>query len=126
MYREEKPKRKSPEPVSFIKSDKLFLTIALFLLFYNAVVWNGAPLFKHRKQVMNEPGDQVFFLLFLHVYTLDALRRHMFAVKSHYACCCSVELNNCAAFAQIDPHDKCSENISPFTSFFFSFRTFVQ
>lgn len=61
MYREEKPQRKSPEPVSFIKSDKLFLTIALFLLFYNAVIWNGAPLFEHRKQVMNEPGDQAFF-----------------------------------------------------------------
>lgn len=64
MYREEKPQRKSPEPVSFIKSDKLFLTIALFLLFYNAVIWNGAPLFKHHKQVMNEPGDQPFSFFF--------------------------------------------------------------
>lgn len=41
---EEKPLRKSPEPVSFIKSDKLFLTIAPFLLFYNAVIWTSAPL----------------------------------------------------------------------------------
>lgn len=63
---EEKPQRKSPEPVSFIKSDKLFLTIALFLLFYNAVIWNSAPLFRNHKQVMNEPGDQVFFLTYTH------------------------------------------------------------
>lgn len=47
---EEKPQRKSPEPVSFIKSDKLFLTIALFLLFYNAVIWNSAPPFRNHKQ----------------------------------------------------------------------------
>lgn len=55
---QEKPRRKSPEPVSFIKSDKLFLTIAALLLFYNAVTWNSAPLYKLHKQVMNEPGDQ--------------------------------------------------------------------
>lgn len=56
----EKPQRKSPEPVSFIKSDKLFLTIALFLLFYNAVIWTSAPLFRNHKQVINEHGVLLF------------------------------------------------------------------
>lgn len=71
---EEKSQRKSPEPVSFIKSDKLFLTIALFLLFYNAVVWNTAPLLRNHKQVMNEGGDLLFFLhTHAHTHTLRAL-----------------------------------------------------
>lgn len=47
--------------MSFIKSDKLFLTIALFLLFYNAVVWTSALLFRNRKEVMNEPALPLSF-----------------------------------------------------------------
>lgn len=64
----EKPLRKSPEPVSFIKSDKLFLTIAPFLLFYNAVIWTSAPLFKNHKQVMNERGV-LLYVFFFNIHT---------------------------------------------------------
>lgn len=71
---EEKPQRKSREPVSFIKSDKLFLTIALFLLFYNAVIWNSAPLLTNHKQVMNERGDLLFLT---YPQMLDALWWHV-------------------------------------------------
>ena len=75
---DEKPQRKSPEPVSFIKSDKLFLTIALFLLFYNAVIWNSAPLFRNHKQVMNERGDLSYYLFFFkHIHMLRALWRRV-------------------------------------------------
>lgn len=94
---EEKPRRKSPEPVSFIKSDKLFLTIALFLLFYNAVIWNRAPLFRNHKQVMNERGD----LLFKHTcsmhfgHTCVLLNYIMYFVAV-------LKLNKCAGLIKID------------------------
>lgn len=72
----EKPWRKSPEPVSFIKSDKLFLTIALFLLFYNAVVWTSALLFRNHKEMMNGPAVPAFlffsFFFCIHIHHIHA------------------------------------------------------
>lgn len=41
---DEKPQRKSPEPVSFIKSDKLFLTIALFFIVLQCCHLEQCPL----------------------------------------------------------------------------------
>lgn len=96
---EEKPQRKNPEPVSFIKSDKLFLTIALFLLFYNAVIWNSASLFRNHKQVMNEPGDQRFY----HTHMLDAPLQHTRAVKWYFVSHFCGKLNKCAGLIKIDP-----------------------
>lgn len=61
---EEKPQRTSPEPVSFIRSDKLFLSIAMFLLFYNAVIWNSDPLSTNPVVVINVRTDPL-----LNVYT---------------------------------------------------------
>lgn len=49
--------------MSFIKSDKLFLTIALFLLFYNAVIWTSALLFRNHKEMMNGPAVPAFLSL---------------------------------------------------------------
>lgn len=101
---DEKPQRKSPEPVSFIKSDKLFLTIALFLLFYNAVIWNSAPLFRNHKQVMNERSIPffhftLFYLFFLHIHMLDALWCHYIIFRIVVGL---LKLNKCASLIKID------------------------
>lgn len=96
---EEKPQRKSPEPVSFIKSDKLFLTIALFLLFYNAVIWNSAPLLRNRKQVMNERGD----LLFFNIHTCSVHFGDTCALLNYIMYFVAVlKLNKCAGLIKID------------------------
>jgi len=111
---EEKPLRKSPEPVSFIKSDKLFLTIALFLLFYNAAIWNSAPLFRNHKQVMNERGD----LLFKHIHTCSMHFGHTCALfKLCYVFFSGARIKQMCGFNKDRLHDKCNENISTCTGF---------
>lgn len=94
---EKKPQRKSPEPVSFIKSDKLFLTIALFLLFYNAVIWNSAPLFRNHKQVTNERGDPLLLFFFFLLRSSDTC-----VLLNYIRCFLAVfKLNKCAGLIKM-------------------------
>lgn len=117
MYRRRRPQRRSPEPVSFIKSDKLFLTIALFLLFYNAVVWNGGPSLQASQTSDEWTRWPAFFVFFftcsMHLSATCAPLNHVTYLVA------LLKLNKRAALIKIRPYVKCRRNISAFASFFF-------
>lgn len=74
----EKPQRKSPEPVSSIKSDKLFLSIALFFVSLRCCHLEQCPAVheSHRYDTCRDDP------LFLHIF--DSVWEHLYSVLWSY------------------------------------------